>query len=113
MNTNDKTQQGFANYFKKPSDTPATQDGERPSELARQTKQGESKAPGEQQARCKGKETFTKHNLTFSDTLFTKLKYIQLSTGKTQRELLDGAIRKFVEDYESKNGVIKVKSIEL
>jgi len=58
-------------------------------------------------------ETFSKHNLFFSDVLFEKVKLLQARTGKTQREVLDTIIRQFVEDFEKKNGALVAASLEL
>ena len=58
-------------------------------------------------------ETFSKHNLTFSDDLFEKVKVICSRTGKSQRQVLDAIIRKYVNEYEAKNGELVAESLEL
>ena len=58
-------------------------------------------------------ETFSKHNLFFSDTLFEKIKLLQTRSGKTQREVLDTIIRQYVEEYERKHGELVPASLEL
>jgi hypothetical protein len=58
-------------------------------------------------------ETFTKHNLFFSDVLFEKIKILQMRSGKTQREVLDTIIRQYVEEYEKKNGELVPMTFEL
>ena len=58
-------------------------------------------------------ETFSKHNLFFSDELFAKIKILQARSGKSQREVLDAIIRQYVEDFEKKHGALVAESLEL
>ena len=73
------------------------------------TKKSETAAP----APMTGNETFSKHNLTFSDDLFEKIKILQKRHGKSQREVLDAIIRQYVEEYEKKHGEISTMTLEL
>lgn len=58
-------------------------------------------------------ETFSKHNLHFSDVLFEKVKILQARSGKSQREVLDAIIRQYVDEYERKNGALVAETLEL
>lgn len=64
-------------------------------------------------ARSPKEETFSKHNLFFSDVLFEKIKVLQARSGKSQREVLDTIIRQYVEDFEKKHGALVAESLEL
>lgn len=58
-------------------------------------------------------ETFSKHNLFFSDDLFQKIKVLQARSGKSQREVLDTIIRQYVEDFEKKHGELVAETLDL
>lgn len=58
-------------------------------------------------------ETFSKHNLFFSDELFQKVKILQARSGKSQREVLDTIIRQYITEYEKKNGELVAETLEL
>lgn len=89
---NEQLQNGFATFLQTKSDK-----GAAPA----------SAAPGTQT------ETFSKHNLFFSDVLFEKIKVLQARSGKTQREVLDTIIRQYVEDFEKKHGALVPEVLEL
>lgn len=95
MAKEDSIQKGLQNYFGRPEEKRGA---------AHDTQAPEQNVPSSMTK----EETFSNHNLTISDTLFKKLKFIQIAEGKNLRTLTDELLREYVTAYEQRNGEIKI-----